>query len=63
MTSETPPSEYFTNIGFNSSFYQNIETTGLSEGEANNLYFKKNIDDYSPGQVLQHFKRGVIQQA
>ena len=49
MTSEPPPSEYFTGIDFNPSFYQDTGTTGLSEGEADNLYLRKTIDDYCQG--------------
>jgi hypothetical protein len=49
MTSEKPPTEYFTGIDFNPSFYQDTGTTGLSEGEADNLYLRKTIDDYSQG--------------
>jgi hypothetical protein len=48
MTSEPPPSEYFTGIDFNPSFYQDTGTTGttgLSETTANALYLRKTVAD------------------
>ncbi len=59
MTSETPPSEYFTGINFNPSFYQDTGTTaGLSETTANSLYLRKTIADTAT--AVETFSSGII---
>ncbi len=58
MTSEPPPSEYFTGIDFNPSFYQDTGTTeGLSETTANLLYLRKTVADTAT--AVETFNTGI----
>lgn len=46
-----PPSIYFVGINFNSAFYEQTTTStgGFTEGQANVLYLKKQVNDTSVG--------------
>ena len=45
MTSELPPTYYFTDINYNSSFYGSDDTANLTEALANSLYLRKTVPD------------------
>ena len=60
MTSEPTPSEYFTGIDFNPSFYQDTGTTGtigLSETTVNALYLRKTVADTAT--AVETFNSGL----
>jgi hypothetical protein len=56
-----PPSIYFSGINFNSAFYEQTTTgggSGFTEGQANVLYLKKQVNDTSVG--VPTFTNGLL---
>jgi hypothetical protein len=45
MSSDSPPTYYFTDIQFNSSFFVNLSTAPLTQTQATALYLLKNSTD------------------
>lgn len=57
----SPPSIYFVGINFNSAFYEQTPSTGgsgFTEGQANVLYLKKQVNDTSAGKPT--FTNGLL---
>ena len=46
-----PPSHYFVGITFNSAFYNETNTDGLTQDQANKLYISKNYNDFANGLI------------
>jgi hypothetical protein len=57
MTTEAPPKFYFNDIIFNSEYYQDEDTTGFSQDQADLRYLKKNITDTAT--ALETFSGGI----
>jgi hypothetical protein len=57
MSAESPPIYYFTNINFNSSFYDPANT-GLTQTQANALYLRKTTPDTAS--AIETFAGGVL---
>jgi hypothetical protein len=58
MSSTIPPTYYFSGINFNPSFYDTVESSGLTQGEANLLYLKKTVPDTATS--IETFSAGII---
>ena len=54
MASNEPPSYYFSNIDFNSSFF---DSTSISISKANSLYLRKTVPDTATS--LETFSGGI----
>lgn len=57
MSVEQPPSYYFPNINFNSSFYE-TDSIGLTQTQANTLYLRKTTPDTAS--AIETFAGGVL---
>jgi len=57
MTTKPPPKFYFSGIIFNSEYYQDEDTTGFTQDQADLRYLKKNITDTAT--VLETFNAGI----
>ena len=57
MTSELPPTYYFTDINYNSSFYGSDDTANLTEALANSLYLRKTVPDTAT--AVETFSSGI----
>jgi hypothetical protein len=55
MSADFPPQYYFTNINFNSSFYETGE--GLTQERANTLYLRKTVADTAT--AIETFNAGI----
>jgi hypothetical protein len=57
MSADFPPEYYFTNINFNSAFYE-PSSTGFTQEEANLLYLRKTVADTAT--AIETFSAGVL---
>ena len=57
MSASNAPTYYFTEIGFNSSFYNTISTGGLTQAQANALYLQKTTADTAT--AIESFNAGI----